>query len=83
MANILLIGNGAREHALAEAIMRSGLTPVLFSYMKSNNPGISALSKKARLGSYADLKGIVAFARENRIDFAVIGPEDQIGRAHV
>ena len=39
MTNILLVGNGAREHALAEAILRSGQTPRLFSFMKANNPG--------------------------------------------
>ena len=83
MANILLIGNGAREHAIAEAIMRSSRTPVLFSYMKSNNPGIAALSAKAGLGSYADLKAIAAFAQENRIDFAVIGPEDPLNNGVV
>ena len=45
MLNILLIGNGAREHAIAEAIMRSGHRPRLFSYMKANNPGIASLSE--------------------------------------
>ncbi len=83
MANILLIGNGAREHALAETIMRSGRKPVLFSYMKSNNPGIAASSAKVRLGSYADLEGIVAFARGHQIDFAVIGPEDPLSNGVV
>jgi len=46
MSNILLIGNGAREHALAEAITRSPQKPQLFSFMKSNNPGIASLSVK-------------------------------------
>ena len=44
MPNILLVGNGAREHAIAEAILRSKQNPHLFSYMKSNNPGICSLS---------------------------------------
>lgn len=83
MANILLIGNGAREHAIAEAIVRSGCRPVLFSYMKANNPGIGALSAKSRLESYADLKTINAFAVENKIDFAVIGPEDPLNNGVV
>ncbi len=33
MSNILLIGNGAREHAIAEAIMRSPQNPRLFSFL--------------------------------------------------
>jgi len=78
MAKILLIGNGAREHALAEAITRSAQKPRLFAFMKSNNPGIASLSEKARLGSYADLDSITEFATENKIEFAVIGPEDPL-----
>ena len=76
--NILLIGNGAREHAIAEAIMRSRHAPRLVSYMKSNNPGIAALSEKTIIGSYSELEAIKGLAVQNRIDFAVIGPEDPL-----
>ncbi|MFZ3156216.1 MAG: phosphoribosylamine--glycine ligase [Smithella sp.] len=78
MPKILLIGNGAREHALAEAITRSQQKPLLFSFMKSNNPGIASLSAKTVLGSYSDLQAITGFAVENKIEFAVIGPEDPL-----
>lgn len=78
MANVLLIGNGAREHAVAEAIVRSGRRPNLFSYMKANNPGIASLSEKTLLGSYADLGAIAKFAADSKIDLAVIGPEDPL-----
>ncbi|MEE9911988.1 MAG: phosphoribosylamine--glycine ligase [Deltaproteobacteria bacterium] len=78
MPNILLVGNGAREHAMAEAISRSKQNPVLFSYMKANNPGIASLSRITKQGSYADLAAITGFAGENKIDFAVIGPEDPL-----
>ncbi len=78
MQNILLIGNGAREHAIAEAIMRSGQQPRLFACMKANNPGIASLSEKILMSSYGDLPAIVAFAAASRIDFAFIGPEDPL-----
>ncbi|PKN10296.1 MAG: phosphoribosylamine--glycine ligase, partial [Deltaproteobacteria bacterium HGW-Deltaproteobacteria-7] len=78
MPNILLIGNGAREHALAEAIARSEQKPRIFSFMKTNNPGIASLSAKVLLGRYADLEAITGFAVENKIEFAVIGPEDPL-----
>jgi len=78
MPNILLLGNGAREHALAEAITRSGQKPSLFSFMKSNNPGIASLTEKTLIGSYSDLDAIIKFATENKIEFAVIGPEDPL-----
>lgn len=83
MSNILLIGNGAREHVIAEAIMRSPQNPRLFSFMKSNNPGIASLSEKIKIGSYSDLDAITGFAKENKIDFAVIGPEDPLNNGVV
>ncbi len=83
MPNILLVGNGAREHAMAEAISRSGQHPHLFSFMKANNPGIASLSTRIQPGSYADLKAITGFALENKIDLAVIGPEDPLNNGVV
>ncbi|HAR99374.1 MAG TPA: phosphoribosylamine--glycine ligase, partial [Syntrophus sp. (in: bacteria)] len=66
MVNILLIGNGAREHALAEALVRSSEKPRLFACMKANNPGLAALAERTLIGPYHDLAAIVAFAREGR-----------------
>ncbi|MEA3470884.1 MAG: phosphoribosylamine--glycine ligase, partial [Thermodesulfobacteriota bacterium] len=83
MANVLLMGNGAREHVIAEALMRSKHDPKLFSYMKSNNPGIASLSDKIVIGSYDDLEKINQFAIENEIDFAIIGPEDPLANGVV
>ena len=83
MSNILLVGNGAREHALAEAISRSEQKPRLFSFMKTNNPGIASLSEKIKLGSYADLGAITGFATENKIELSIIGPEDPLNNGVV
>ena len=83
MPNILLVGNGAREHAMAEAISRSQQNPHLFSFMKANNPGIASLSEKIRIGSYSDLTAITDFATENKIELAVIGPEDPLNNGVV
>ncbi|NPV05893.1 MAG: phosphoribosylamine--glycine ligase [Syntrophaceae bacterium] len=78
MPGVLLVGNGAREHAIAEAIMRSRHDPKLFSYMKTNNPGIAALSAKFLVGPYEDLPALMAFAKANGCEFAVVGPEDPL-----
>ncbi|KAF0158261.1 MAG: phosphoribosylamine--glycine ligase [Syntrophaceae bacterium] len=83
MPNILLVGNGAREHAMAEAISRSQYNPRLFSFMKANNPGITSLSEKIKLGGYSDLAAITGFATESKIEFAVIGPEDPLNNGVV
>ncbi|MDZ4163971.1 MAG: phosphoribosylamine--glycine ligase [Smithellaceae bacterium] len=83
MTRVLLIGNGAREHALAEAIMRSKRSPLLFAYMKANNPGIADLAAGIRLGSYERLAEIVSFARSSQVDFALVGPEDPLNNGVV
>lgn len=81
--NVLLIGNGAREHAMAEAIARSRYQPRLYAFMKSNNPGIAGLCAETESGSYADLETICTKARAWAIDFAVVGPEDPLDKGVV
>ena len=83
MMNVLLIGNGAREHAIAEAIVQSKHQSRLFSFMKTNNPGITSLSAKVFIGSYRDMAAVNAFAKECRVDFAIIGPEDPLNNGVV
>ena len=83
MVNILLIGNGAREHCIAETFARSNRNPRLFSYMKSKNLGIARLSEKTMLGRYGDLEGICNFAKDNDVDFAFVGPEDPLNNGVV
>jgi phosphoribosylamine--glycine ligase len=83
MIRVLLVGNGAREHAIAEAVIRSRHRPKLFSFMRHNNPGIADLSEMVMLGSYDDLESLCGFAGENRVDFAVIGPEDPLNNGVV
>ncbi len=81
--NILLIGNGAREHAIAEAIVNSPKRPKLFAYMKAKNPGIAKLADGIQINSYDNLEEIKNFAQSNNIDFAVIGPEDPLNNGVV
>ncbi len=70
---VLLVGGGAREHAIAETIKRSSAK--LFAAMKNRNPGIARLSEKILLENETETKKIAEFARESAVDFAVIGPE--------
>lgn len=70
--NILLIGSGGREHALAWAISASPLVSRLVC--APGNPGIAEVAECVPIG-IMELDRIVAFARANRIDFVVIGPE--------
>ena len=54
MANILLLGNGAREHVIAQTLKKN-ISVSLYSFMKSKNPGIASLSEKVDFGDYSDL----------------------------
>jgi len=83
MTKILLIGNGAREHVIAETVKRSAHDIALFSCMKANNPGIASLSEAVLESNYNDREKIGGFAREHDIDFAIIGPEDPLNNGIV
>ena len=70
---VLAVGGGGREHAAVEALYRSGAE--IYSVMKNANPGIIARSKKHLLCSEKDLDKVCAFAKENAVELAYIGPE--------
>jgi phosphoribosylamine--glycine ligase len=70
--NILLIGSGGREHALAWALSASPLTARLIC--SPGNAGIAQVAECMPL-DIGDHKAVIAFAREHKIDFVVIGPE--------
>jgi len=74
---ILVVGGGGREHAIASALARNRKT-VLYSVMAKKNPGISTLAEKVLLCRETDVPGIVAFAQENAIEYAFIGPESPL-----
>ncbi len=73
--NILVIGGGGREHALCWAIAASPLTDRL--YCAPGNAGIAEVAECVPIPAM-DFDRIVAFAREKKIDFVVIGPDDPI-----
>jgi phosphoribosylamine--glycine ligase len=70
--NLLLIGSGGREHALAWALSASPLVSKL--YCAPGNAGIAEVAECVPVAAM-DIERLVAFAVEKKIDFAVIGPE--------
>jgi len=70
--NILLIGGGGREHALAWKIAASPLADRV--YCAPGNAGIAREAECAALDC-ADHGAIIAFCRAKAIDFVVVGPE--------
>jgi phosphoribosylamine--glycine ligase len=69
---ILLVGSGGREHALAWAIRRSPLCEAL--YCAPGNAGIQEMATLVPIGA-EDVDALEAFAREQKIDLVVVGPE--------
>jgi phosphoribosylamine--glycine ligase len=70
--NILLLGSGGREHALAWKMAASPLVDRLFC--APGNAGIAQEAKCVAL-DIADHAAVTAFCRTNAIDFVVVGPE--------
>jgi phosphoribosylamine--glycine ligase len=72
--NVLLIGGGGREHALAWKISESSVLKKL--YCTPGNPGIFEIAEDAGIG----LSGveIVHFCREKKIGLVVIGPDKEV-----
>ena len=70
--NVLLLGSGGREHALANALAKSPrLTRLLAA---PGNPGIAQVAQCLPL-DLADHAAIIALARAERINLVVVGPE--------
>ena len=70
--NILLVGSGGREHALAWKIVQSPLLTRLVC--APGNPGMSAIAEVREIKS-TEVARLVALAREIAADLVVIGPE--------
>jgi phosphoribosylamine--glycine ligase len=70
--NILLLGSGGREHALAWKIAASPLADRLVCA-----PGNAGIAREAEVAALdvTDHAALISFCRQNRIDFVVVGPE--------
>ncbi|MBV9813670.1 MAG: phosphoribosylamine--glycine ligase [Acetobacteraceae bacterium] len=69
---VLVVGSGGREHALCWALSASPLLQKL--WCAPGNPGTSQVAENVAIGAL-DTAALVAFAREQRVDLVVPGPE--------
>jgi phosphoribosylamine---glycine ligase len=72
---VLVVGKGAREHALCWRLNQSPTVSTVFC--ASGNPGINQVAQPVALAP-GDITGLVRYARENSIDLTVVGPEDPL-----
>jgi len=70
--NILLVGSGGREHALARRIAESPLTARLTA--APGNAGIAEIADCVAIAA-DDVPALVTYATENSIDLVIVGPE--------
>jgi phosphoribosylamine--glycine ligase len=73
--NVLLLGSGGREHALAWKLAQSPALTKL--YAAPGNPGIGHCAALVPL-SLSDHAAIISFAQEAAIDLVVVGPEQPL-----
>ena len=74
MTRVLLVGSGAREHALARALVKMGQVK-LYAAMSSKNPGIMKLAENASVVEITDPYAISNYAKRTEVELAVVGPE--------
>src|SRR5215469_7283754 len=70
--NVLIIGSGGREHALALALRKSPSVDRLF--IAPGNAGAARIAEQIAL-DVSDHQAVVDFCRENAIGLVVVGPE--------
>ena len=72
---LMVIGSGGREHAVIKALKKSPKVECI--YALPGNGGIAKDAICVDIGA-KDLDGIVKFATENKIDYAVVTPDDPL-----
>ena len=76
---VLVVGTGAREHAIADALKDD---VELYCYMSKVNPGMSKIAE-FKQGDEGEVEKVAEYAVENEIDIAFIGPEAPLGKGIV
>ena len=72
--NVLVVGGGAREHALCATVARSK-NATLFSVMSNLNPGIEQLAKEFLVTKETNVDEVTQFAVSRKVDLVLVGPE--------
>ena len=72
---LLVVGGGGREHAIIKKLKEKKKVEEIFAL--PGNGGIAADATCVDIGA-KDIEGIVKFAKEQKIDFAVVAPDDPL-----
>ncbi len=72
---VMVIGGGGREHAIVKKLKENDAVTEL--YCLPGNGGIAVDATCVPIGA-TDLEGILSFAKERQIDYAVVTPDDPL-----
>ena len=75
---ILLIGSGAREHAIARALDRSSQNKSIYCLASNMNPGIAELCVEITIDNFNDPELVSSYASEIGATLTIIGPENPL-----
>ena len=75
---ILVIGSGAREHAIVRALDCSPQLKEMYCLASNMNPGIAELCDEILIGNFNDPDFVVSYAKETGTTLAIIGPENPL-----
>lgn len=75
---ILLIGSGAREHAIAKALNKSKAKIELFCMASSFNPGIAEICSEIIVEDFNNVDNVIRYSKEKSISLSIIGPENPL-----
>ena len=78
MLKILVIGSGAREHAIVRAINRSPKKKEIHCLATNYNPGITEICNNILVANINDPDLVKNYAKEHKINFSIIGPENPL-----
>lgn len=73
--NILIVGSGGREHAIAASVAKSPRASKI--YCAPGNAGIAQVAECVPIGAM-EFEKLTAFAKENKIDLVIVGMDDPL-----
>ena len=76
--NFLVVGSGAREHAICRALHCSPQEKKIFCLATNFNPGIADLCDDVTKGDINDSDSVISYVEKNGVGLAIIGPENPL-----
>ena len=80
MEKILIIGSGAREHAIAKSLEKSKHPKMIYCLATNMNPGIAEICEEILIGNINDNQFVCDYGKEIGATIAIIGPENPLER---